>query len=116
MNIEFIDLDHKNNIKHFKDKLYEPLQKNREYLSAIYLLSKAHHSYIEYIELNCIRFTDLFEGYQYNIAGSGERALVKLAAHLFNNQWEIDLISCMSSLDENNLEAAFKAMEIRFHR
>lgn len=48
---------------------------------------------------------------------SGERALLRLAAHLYNHaEYPCSLLACLGDLDERNFEAALHALRWRFDR
>lgn len=48
---------------------------------------------------------------------SGEQALLRLAAHLYNHaEYSFPLLACLADLDEQNFEAAVHALRWRFDR
>lgn len=48
---------------------------------------------------------------------SGEQALLRLAAHLYNHtEYPFPLLTCLADLDEQNFEAAVHALRWRFDR
>ena len=66
----------------------------------------------KYVKSRKILFPELMEA-----AGpwsSSEKALVKLAAALFNSSWKVDINDAFWSLDINNTNLAIEALKIRF--
>ncbi len=85
-----------------------------EYMAALYLLGTPLfvHKVEEYVEYRQIRFSKLVcvaESW-----GSGEKALVRLAAALFNSCWKADLNEVFGALDAQNIELALMALRIRY--
>lgn len=66
----------------------------------------------KYVERQKILFPRLME--ESRPWSSGEKALVKLAAALFNNSWKIDVNDIFWSLDDDNTALALEAIKIRF--
>ncbi len=86
--------------------------RDRSYNAALYLLScplladKAR----PYIELRGIDFPALLD----LPFSSGERALVELAANLFNWSWRADTADIFGRLDTEGKELALEAIRARF--
>ncbi len=86
---------------------------NVEYQAAIYCLAATGEPIQKYISRGGISFPALFE--EADKWGSGERALIHLAAHLFNGSGKMGIAEIFSPLDEENRKVAIKALELRYH-
>lgn len=89
--------------------------KDREYCSAFYALAATEkQNVLRYIEHEGIDFDQLLKDSE--PWSSGERALVKLAATLFNSQgFPLTVQEVFYSLDRENIQAAMEAMVIRYN-
>ncbi|MDD3057137.1 MAG: hypothetical protein PHO72_02400 [Sphaerochaeta sp.] len=84
-----------------------------EYCSAIYVLAALGKSVEKHVQLGGIKFLALFKDAE--VWSSSEKALVKLAAALFNaDAWPVTIEDVFYSLDEENIRVALQALEIRY--
>ena len=84
-----------------------------EYTAALYVLSTLGKPILKYIQPDGIEFSSLFND---SIAwSSSERALIKLAAALFNAARSPAYIDeVFYSLDEENTRVALQGLELRY--
>ncbi len=85
-----------------------------EYMAALYLLSapvlaSRVEGHVEYRQIRFSKLAGVAEPW-----GGGEKALVKLAAALFNSCWRADLNEVFGALDSHNRELALVALRIRY--
>ncbi len=84
-----------------------------EYTAAIYTLSAIGKDVREYIRPGEIEYPALFK--VASVWSSGERALLKLSATLFNaNMWPVNLDNIFYHLDADNCQVAIQAIKIRY--
>ena len=88
---------------------------NCEYTAAIYTLAALGKSasVIKYVLLGEIKFPALFKVAK--VWSSSEKALLKLAASLFNaSSWPVPVGDVFYHLDSNNSRVAIEAIKIRY--
>lgn len=85
-----------------------------EWAAALFLLSSPllAKRCAKYIKPRSICFTELMEAAK--PWSSSEKALVKLAAALFNSSWKADINDIFWSLDLDNTDLALEAIKFRF--
>lgn len=85
----------------------------REYLAALYVLAVLNKPLEQYISPRQVAFDELNK-----VAkpwSSGEKALVKLAAALFNSTfWKARVHDVFCSLDSSNCQVALESLKIRY--
>lgn len=90
--------------------------KSGDHVSALYVLSaidKPIEKYVASQYQDEIAFDELFA--DYGCWSSGEKALAKLAGHLFNaGAWPVTIDDALGSLDASNRQTAFEALGIRY--
>lgn len=89
-------------------------RRERDYIAALYILSSPLLAWrcSKYVECRGIKFIALKRASA--PWSSGEKALVKLAAALFNSSWKCDINDAFYSLDDSNTQLAMEALRIRF--
>ena len=94
------------------------MRNNREVGPALYVLAALRYKGEEVrrqLGRGRVAFAVLIEGGA--AWSSGEQALLRLAAHLFNHtEYPFPLLACLADLDEQNFEAAVHALRWRFDR
>lgn len=94
------------------------MRNNREAGPALYVLAALRYKGEEVrrqIGRGRVAFTALLDASA--TWSSGEQALLRLAAHLFNHtEYPFPLLACLADLDEQNFEAAAHALRWRFDR
>lgn len=87
----------------------------KDVAAALYLLSSpllAGKGMAEYVWPGQIRFSELIK--KIGPWSGSEKAMVRLAAALYNSSWKIDINDVFWSLDEGNTEIALEALRIRW--
>ena len=84
-----------------------------EYLAALYVLGAIGKNVSEYVYPGGIRFKRLAEDSA--SWSSGEKALIRLAATLFNSlAWPVTVQDVFCHLDRDNARVALEALKIRY--
>ncbi len=84
-----------------------------EYTAAIYTLSAIGKDVREYILSGEIKYPALFK--VASVWSSGEKALLRLSATLFNaSTWSVNIDDIFHHLDADNCRVAIQAIEIRY--
>lgn len=87
--------------------------RDREYLAALYALAATCKNVQKYVSPGEIHFDELVGDAE--PWSSGEKALVKLAATLFNSAaWPVTVQDVFYSLDRDNLRVAMEALMVRY--
>ena len=87
--------------------------KDCEYDSALYVLSALGKPIEKYVQPGAIEFKKLKQVSR--AWSSSEKALLRLAAALFNaSTWPVTIEDVFYSLDEDNVRVALQALEIRY--
>jgi hypothetical protein len=109
----FIDIDHQEKFNEFAMKAGITDQE-KDWQAALFILSShlLARRCAKYVNRREIGFTELMD--EIKPWSSSEKALVKLAASLFNNYWKIDINDIFWSLDVENTALALEAIRIRF--
>lgn len=85
---------------------------NKEYRAALYCLAATEKPVVKYVDGYGISFRKLLK--ECEKWSSGERALIKLGANLFNPTWEVSVSDTFESLDKENFQVALQALQIRY--
>lgn len=112
--MDFLNITHMESFKELVKKA-KARPGEKELKAALFLLSSpllAGKDTGRYVEEGTIRFSELVS--KMGPWSSGERALVKLAAALFNSYWKADVNEVFRSLDADNTRLALEALKIRF--
>jgi|GEM_PF-1444730 len=110
----FKDAEHEKSFAELREKA-GARPGEREYLAALYVLAALDKPVAKYVQPRRVAFTALFKA-----AGpwsSGEKALVRLAATLFNGEaWKVAVHDVFYCLDRANCQAALEALKIRYQK
>ena len=87
----------------------------REYLAALYVLAVLNKPVEQYISPGQVALDKFIKTAR--PWSSGEKALVKLAAALFNSTfWKVRVHDVFCSLDSSNCQVALEALKTRYQR
>ncbi len=107
----FIDDVHKNRFMVLKAKADQG--NDCEYSSALYVLAALGKPIEKYVQPGAIEFKKLKQVSR--AWSSSEKALIKLAATLFNSSvWSVKVSDVFRHLDEENTRVALQGLEIRY--
>jgi hypothetical protein len=107
----FIDDVHKNRFMVLKAKADQG--NDCEYSSALYVLAALGKPIEKYVQPGAIEFKKLKQVSR--AWSSSEKAMLKLAATLFNNStWSVRVADVFRHLDEENTRVALQGLEIRY--
>lgn len=112
--MEFTDIDHQERYRELLKKA-QVKESEADWRAALFLLSSpllAGKGAARYVQPRKIELSDLMKA-----AGpwsSSEKALLRLAAALFNSSWKADINDVFWSLDHDNVNLALEALKIRF--
>jgi hypothetical protein len=104
---------HEETFRALWQKAGQPTSPDR--VAALYVLAATGKPVDQYVAVEYpdeIAFDQLFEAY--GAWSSGEKALAKLAGHLFNAYWPVTVDDALGNLDENNRQVAFEALRMRY--
>lgn len=109
----FQDTDHEQNFGLFVEKT-ECGYGEPDYMAALFLLSTPllARRTMNHVKRRAIEFPKLLE--LIKPWSSSEKALVRLAASLFNGSYKADVNDTFWNLDAANINLVLKALEIRF--
>ncbi|WP_041274661.1 hypothetical protein [Desulforamulus reducens] len=113
--MKFKNEQHQNLFNKLLSKIGTWATKDKEYCSACFALAATEKQNVfKYVDHEGIDFDQLLKDSK--LWSSGERALVKLAATLFNSQgFPLTVQEVFYSLDHENTQAALKAIGIRYN-
>lgn len=108
-----ISTDHLNRFRAFAQKA-KTNSSEPDFVAAIYVLSAPLLSgkVDNYIGDRIINFSEMMVAM--NPWSSGEKALIKLSAALYNSAWEVNINEVFWPLDPAHVKIALEALKIRF--